>query len=286
MKQQYKDVFLSYRKEVKPLVARIESLRTLIPDQVVPDVATAFEYIALADDPKLSEEQQRVNIDKARFWVMHCKSQCYQHLIGTLNKRINLFLERAGRRFLLGMGNGKLLGVINEKKAEFKELRSQCNLSDNVTCEDEVRDLPLYQKAYWKLLRPYLIVLKNSDDGNMGFCPQFVEFDNGKFWGQFCTYRNMATKYVTKAKRFETISTEKAYENYEMMVATYLRMEGLLFDNYKALSQCRKDALMEKKRGLLTQIWDVLSSNWIAACLSSVISFVVAKLVISTFFLT
>jgi len=158
----YKDILLSYRKEIKPLVARIESLKTRIPEQLVPDTAIAFENIALAASPEATQDKRKSYLDKAQAAIMHCKSGCYQQLINILQMRIGQFEKRASRRFLLSMDDGKTLGRFKQEIKESKDILSKCKLHGQVTREHEIADLQRYQQAYWKLLRPYIIVRKNE----------------------------------------------------------------------------------------------------------------------------
>lgn len=66
MEVPYKDILLTYRNEVKPLIARIESERSVIPDDVVFDTATTFENIALSENLSLDEEKKSKYINVAR----------------------------------------------------------------------------------------------------------------------------------------------------------------------------------------------------------------------------
>jgi len=84
--------------------------------------------------------------------------------------------------------------------------------------------------------------------------------------------------YVSRAKRFETIDTEKAYENYEKMLTAYLDMKQLLYDYYDDLRKCREEAKAQQARSLKVQIKNAVVSNWKSSVAATVISLVVITL--------
>lgn len=158
MEVPYKDILLTYRNEVKPLIARIESERSVIPDDVVFDTATTFENIALSENLSLDEEKKSKYINVARQAMQHCLSVCYHQLIAVRLRRVKNFQNNAAPSFLLTIEKGKGINDINAGLAEFEKHYQQCDTSEQVSREREVEDLPHYSAAYEALKIPYEIV--------------------------------------------------------------------------------------------------------------------------------
>ena len=167
MEARYKDVFLTYRNEVKPLIAQIESERSSIPDHVVPDTALMFEAIAMSEAPGLSDGQREDYISKARNAIQHCLSGCYQQLLAARLRRIEAFRMRADRSALMGIDRGTPYNVIENGLKRFEELCSQCDTSPEADTERQISDLPLYKEAYEALQQPYEMVCKYEPDINI-----------------------------------------------------------------------------------------------------------------------
>lgn len=167
MEAHYKDIYRKYRKDVKPLIAKIESERARIPDHVVPDTAMVFESIALSETPGLAIEERDKYIEKARFAIQHCESGCYQQLVALRLERIHTFLNRSNRATLMGIDRGTPYNVLQNGLKRAKEICMHCDTSQEASNERQAADLPYYKEAYEALEQPYDIVRKYEPDVNI-----------------------------------------------------------------------------------------------------------------------
>lgn len=158
MEAPYKDIYLTYRKEVKPLIARIESERSLIPEHIVPDTAAAFENIALSEDSDLGEAEKEEYVSAARQAMLHCLAGCYNQLMVDRLGRVKKFIKRAEPSFLLAIDKGNAYNAIHTGLEQFEMHYQQCDTSERVSRKREMEDLPHYKAAYEALEVPYGIV--------------------------------------------------------------------------------------------------------------------------------
>lgn len=158
MEASYKDIYLTYRKEIKPLIARIESEFSLIPEHIVPDTAATFENIALSEDSTLGEAEKEKYVSAARQAMLHCLTGCYSQLIVARLGRVKKFVKKADPSFLLSIDKGNAYNAINTGLEQFEIQYKQCDTSEHVSQKREVEDLPHYKAAYEALEVPYGIV--------------------------------------------------------------------------------------------------------------------------------
>lgn len=86
-------IYAEYRKNLKPLIAEIESIRQKFPTGILNEIRSCFDHISrcyLSDDDK----KIQINVDRAMGHIRRAQLDCYKTLIVFFCDETSVFREQ------------------------------------------------------------------------------------------------------------------------------------------------------------------------------------------------
>lgn len=123
----FQRVFDKYNQTLKPLLAEQEARQHQFAEPILPKIAEAFDFIALADDMDMPENNMLEYVSEAEGLMEECVSLSYQYIIYDIRGIINDFEKKVDKRGRENLSGGKFVGYYEQCKRKAEQLLEEAD---------------------------------------------------------------------------------------------------------------------------------------------------------------